>query len=493
MKQSLRRLMVMLIAISVLISACTPSPTTPDSPIIGPTDPPPAETTTITWATLAGFYTDWAAEVAKDFEEQYNVNVEIIKIEYPTLYEKEVLDMVGGTGVYDIVTWNVSWKAEWAHNGYLLPLDDYIAKEDPSELQLEDISPSLLRTGGYWNENLYGIVYYTFTPGMFYRCDLFEHPLEKAAFEEKFGYPLDIPTTYDQFVDIASFFRRVPGDTLKGETIDYDFYGIGLSAGRFTQMNDELFTLVWTFGGDILNDDGSPAVTDEEYITALDYYVNKLLPSAPPGAISNTYDWVVAQFASGLIAMTGPFYLDQWPSAIQVENEVPGAELCAAGLPAGGKTWAGPFTLGISKASKNPDLAWKFLMWITGPEAQRKFALGGGSTARLSILQDPTVYTQSRDMTGHFPILADVLEHAERCWYTNLLWTPTVAKIYEEMPAWNSAATSGQMTIQQAMEGLEKKIVEFCNGNCEIFNEGVPREDPNCEYSFDKSLQMRKP
>jgi hypothetical protein len=41
-----------------------PSPTKEEAP--APTEAPP-EKVTITWATIAGFYTDWAEEVAKEF------------------------------------------------------------------------------------------------------------------------------------------------------------------------------------------------------------------------------------------------------------------------------------------------------------------------------------------------------------------------------------------------------------------------------------------
>jgi multiple sugar transport system substrate-binding protein len=332
---------------------------------------------------------------------------------------------------------------------------------------------------------------------MMYRCDLLEDPGEMAAFKDKYGYDLNTAfigtTTYQKFHDVAEFFTRKKGEMLKGEVLDHDFYGIGLMAGRHTQNADEIFTIAWTYDGDVLNADGSPGVADAPYIKAMHTYVDDLLPFAPPGSLSGSYDFVVGQFRSNLIAITGPFYLDQWPNAVKMEVEVPGTELCIGGLPAGGETWAGPFTLGINKSSKHPDQAFQFLKWITGPEAQRKFALGGGSTVRLSILKDPEVYGKDRNLTGHFPALADVLDHAGRCWYTNFLWTSFDAKIYEESAQWHSAANSRQMSVEDAMSNYAKRIEEICGGNCPLVLEGVPKQEANCEYSFDSALQMRKP
>ncbi|NIN68560.1 MAG: extracellular solute-binding protein, partial [Anaerolineae bacterium] len=73
----------------------------------------------MTWATIAGFYTDWAEEVAKQFEEETGTNVEVVDIDFSQLYEKQVIEMVGGTGAYDIITYDVGWKAEFANSGYL--------------------------------------------------------------------------------------------------------------------------------------------------------------------------------------------------------------------------------------------------------------------------------------------------------------------------------------------------------------------------------------
>ena len=345
-----------------------------------------------------------------------------------------------------------------------------------------------------WEGTTYGLPYYTFTPGLIYRCDLFEDETEKAAFLEEYGYELDIPQTYEQMSDIAEFFRRDAGEALKGETLDKNFYGVGLMAGRYTNIFDEINTIAWTLGGDVINDDGSPGVDDEAYVKALDLYVNGLLPYAPAGSLSGSYDFVIGQFNTGLIAMTGPMYLDQWPNAVQVEKNIPGSEACAAALPGGGKTWAGAFTLGIAKTTKNPEEAWQFLKWITGPEAQLRFAEGGGSTTRMSILNDPDFYGTRREQAGHFPVLETILENSAECWYTNFIHVTQAAKIYEEAPAWLSAAASGEMTPEDAMAGFATAIEGFCDGNCEIKDQGERPTSAACDapYEFDKSVQLRK-
>lgn len=489
-------LTIIAIAVAACSSSAPPSSGAPGATAAPATAVAPSETgsnagKTITWATIAGFYTDIAKQRAAEFTAQTGVNVNIVEIDLQSMYDKEVLDMAGGTGAYDIVTWNLSWLGQWAENGWVEPLDSYIAKDDAT-LKLDDIAPILV-TQNKWKGMTYGLPYYTFTQGMFYRCDLFEDPAEQAAFQSTYGYALDVPTTYEQMADMAQFFRRKAGDTLKGEAVSKDFYGIGLMDGRVNNIFDEANMIAWPMGGDVINDDGTPGVTSKAYLDALHLNYDKMLPYAPPGSLNGGYDFVVGQFNSGLIAMTGPFYLDQWANAVKVETQVPGAEACAAPHPGGGKTWAGAFDMGVTAASKNKDAAWQFLSYLVGPEAQMKFALAGGSTPRLSILNDRALAEANRATMGHFPVLANILDDANKNWYTNFIWVPQAAKIYNDAPKWFSAAASGQSSIEDAMNGFAASIKEICGGNCQIENSGVTKPAPGDTYTFDKSLQIRKP
>jgi multiple sugar transport system substrate-binding protein len=499
-KKRWQTLFILVAVFALLLAACRPATEAPPPAEEEPTaaeemeEEPPAEEVTITWATIAGFYTDWAEEVASEFEEETGWSVEIIDIDFAQMYEKEVIEMVGGTGAYDIITYDVGWKAEFAASGYLMPLDDFIAASDPEEIQFEDIAPALAELTTGYKGKIYGLPYYTFTMGYFYRCDLFENPEEMAAFEEQYGYPLDIPQTYEQMADIAEFFRREPGDTLKGEALEDDFYGIGLMAGRFPHVQDEMMSIAWTHGNQLINDDGTPGTTDPAFVEDVEFYVEELLPYSPPGALTSAYDEVVGQMRQGLIAQTAAFYLDQWPNMVKTEDEVPGSEICAAASP-GAHTWVGAFGLGISVDSKHPDETWEFLKWITGPEAQRKFAEGGGTTSRLSILTDEAFLEGRRAAAGHFPVLVEVLDHAEECgFYPNYYYVPQGGKIYDEETTWFSSATAGENSPADAMANLAEGIERLCDGACEIANEhlGEDYHPEPCPFTFDESVQMRK-
>ena len=65
-----------------------------------------------------------------------------------------------------------------------------------------------------------------------YRRDLFENAEEQAAFKEKYGYDLEVPSDWDAYRDAAEFFTRKKGEKLAGEVLDRDFYGVSMEGKR---------------------------------------------------------------------------------------------------------------------------------------------------------------------------------------------------------------------------------------------------------------------
>ncbi len=418
----------------------------------------------ITWSTIAGFYTDVMNTLVADFEATHCVKVTIINIDNSQLYDKQVIEMVGETGAYDVVTLETAEKAEFAENGFILPMDDYI-KENADAVKYDDVAPILADMTTKYNGKIWGLPYYTYTAGYFYRADLLEDPTEQAAFKAKYGYDLAVPTTWQQHRDIAEFFTRKAGENLKGQPLTKDFYGVGLMAGRFQEIQDELSAFIWAWGGDWLTNEGK---LDVATITkALKWYVEELLPFAPPAALTVTYDGVMNQMQDGQIAQTAGFFLDQWPNAVKTEQSVPGAKMGVAEAPEK-RAYIGGFLLAVSAASKHPKEAMDFVAYIGGVDAQRKFASMGGTTTRMSILTDPEVTSEAnRPFTGAFPTLVKVFESMKDT-RSNLFYTPFGAKIYNTLGPMLQSAAAGEKTPEQAVLDLAAEVEKICGGACPI-------------------------
>jgi len=412
---------------------------------------PPVERK-VTWATIAGFYTDWATKISQNFTKKTGIKVEVIGIDYSVMYEKQMIELAGKTGAYDIVTIETMCLAEWANAGWLANLDPYIAKTPVAEINFSDILEHyrwLLRWGG----KTYGLPYYTYDQGVHYRADLFGNTTIQQWFNEwtrdpaKRNPTLEDPTNwpvlynitlrkpnhqmnFTEFENIARFFYE--------ETRDPVSYGIGLMAGP-VESNDEWMAIMWSMGGDHFDANYNIIVNATLGVRAMETYM-RLLKYAPPGALASSYDEVVAQMKAGKIPMTGPFYLDQWPNMVKTEDLISGAKM-ECSTPVGGRGYIGCFALGIDAASKRPDDAWEFLKWLTGPEGQYSFAKGGGTTCRKSVLLnpefDPAVNPATRRYTGHYKAV----------WDASQLWLQT-APTWQKPPRVFKLPVAGKMYLE---------------------------------------------
>jgi multiple sugar transport system substrate-binding protein len=420
-----------------------------------------ADRVPITWSTIAGFYTDAMAKLVAGFEAGHCVKVNVVNIDNSQLYNKQVIEMVGETGAYDVVTLETSEKAEFAENGFILPMTAYFADK---KAQLDDVAPVLARLTTQYKGEVWGLPYYTYTAGYIYRADLLADPTEQAAFKAKYGYDLAVPQTWAQHRDIAEFFTRKKGENLKGEPLTKDFYGVGLMAGPFPEIQDEMSGVLWSQGADWLTDDGVVPVDAVE--RAMNDYL-ALLKFAPPAALTVTYDGVMNQMKDGQIAQTYSFFLDQWPNAVQTEETVPGAKMGVAMAPEK-KAYIGGFLLGVSASSAHPQEAMDFVAYIGGHDAQEEFAKSGGTSTLMSVLSDPQfAEPANHDKTGHFATLLEIFE-TSKDFRSNLFDTPFGAKIYNTMQIPLQSAAAGQITARAAAEQLAANVEKICGGPCPI-------------------------
>ncbi|MCX8187833.1 MAG: extracellular solute-binding protein [Nitrososphaeria archaeon] len=459
-----------------------------------PTTPAVPPEKKVTWATIAGFYTDWAAQVAKKFEERTGIKVEIIPIDYSVLYEKQMIELAGRTGAYDIVTIESMCISEWAAAGWLEPLNKYIER-DADEVQYEDILPHY-RWVIEWNDMVWALPYYTYDHGVFYRADAYEDETVKQWFREwvqrpetnrwwnewrdliikraeaedecsveplpKYCPPKEIPAkelkvpgperTWWEMVVYARFFYEEKRDPFP--------YGIGLMGGP-VESNDEWMSIMWSLGGTQFDQNYHITANATAGVMAMEIYV-EMLKYAPPGALASSYDEVVAQFQQGLIPNTGPLYLDQWPNVAKTAQRIQGARPEPA-APVGGKGYIGTFALGMASASHRKEYAWEFLKFITGPEGQYEFAKGGGTTCRKSVLLnpefDPDKNPATWPYTAHYKDIAEIAEllyEWEPAWQRldPIFNIPLACKFYLESKVKIGSIAAGQFTPKGGLDSL---------------------------------------
>jgi sorbitol/mannitol transport system substrate-binding protein len=236
----------------------------------------------------------------------------------------------------------------WAKNGWIVPLDDYVAKDpawEPNDV-LQPIKDIVSADG-----KLYGAPFYGSSSFLFYRKDL----------AQKAGITIPEKPTWDQVADYAAKMDDkaggVSGICLRG------LPGWGQNLASLT-------TVINTFGGSWFNEQWQPQLTSPQTTAAVKFYVDLLRSHGQPDAAKDGWEGCLQQITQGKTAMwyddtvfAGSVLQQAIP---QVKDNIgfalaPVKETAASG-------WLWSWGLAITQSSKNKDAAWKFISWATSKD-----------------------------------------------------------------------------------------------------------------------------
>ncbi len=234
---------------------------------------------------------------------QVGINIEIIEVPFEGVYEKEKTEFVAGTGAFDVVTFYPAYIGDFAGNGYLEPLDGYMAK-DPAEVwdpQADDVLTPFWKLYCQFGGQTYALPIDGDVLMLQYRKDLIENEEEAAAFEEKYGHELRAPETWDEWLEVGEFFTRKAGETLAGEVLKEDFYGLAEYGARGFSQHWFLNRFAST-GGNYFDADMNPTINTPEAVAALQNMIDSL-QYAPPDVLGYGYQELMEAFIKGYVAM----------------------------------------------------------------------------------------------------------------------------------------------------------------------------------------------
>jgi multiple sugar transport system substrate-binding protein len=219
-----------------------------------------------------------------------------------------------------------------------------------------DVDPQAIKKGGF---EIYGLPIQANALTMSYRKDLFEDATNKSEFQAKYGKPLAVPDTWDDFVDVAAFFTR-PAKRLWGTT---------LMGGAGDWSTDDFKTFLASFGGDghMIDDKFEPVFAGPEGVAALTFYADLINKHkvTPPGTTSASWDTVATTFETGLVAMSMNYHTETLNSGVHGAMDY-------AMVPK--KVQYGPhfgaMMLSVNAFSKNKEWAYRAIQWLTGKASQ---------------------------------------------------------------------------------------------------------------------------
>ena len=410
-----------------------------------------------------------------DFTKKTGVKINVERVASPVVYSKENVELMAGTGYYDVTYVETAWTCEWSP--YLFKLYDLAKKYDPKGVEgfrsdVENHSPSILICGQAFGNQMV-LPFYTYHCGMFIRQDVFDNPKEKAGFKAKYGYELKAATTDKELMDQGEFFTRKKGDLLKGKPLENDIYGLALQAGAY-QINDEMTCRIWGRGGDyatVVRDAAGKlkefVITkkDKEILKSVMTDYKKELQYASPGCLTANFDFVVAQQGEGRAMIQCTMFSNcfAWTADI-LKQHVPDGKLGIYPT-VGGQPYTGAWSVGVAKASKNPEAAYWLVRYLASFECQKAVMKEGGQlSTRMDVLRDPMWHTPKNQYP--FVILCNYLvdswqkqaKYVPNYWYFN---TTAGGKVYEMQMNVLAKPIAGEGTIDQGLAELIEKTLEL--------------------------------
>ncbi len=284
--------------------------------------------------------------IADLYASETGTKVTLVELPYAGLYDRISSDLQAGSPSFDVAALDAIWLSTFGPA--LSPLDDLFTDEVKGDLFDGLVNEAQI------GDSFVGMPVWTNSEVLFYRTDLFEDAANKADFEEKYGYALAAPTTWDQYRDVAEFFTRdTDGD---GKV---DLYGTDVKGA----VETEWLATVSQAGEEhmILDaETGEVTIDSAAHKEALDFYVG-LLPFAPSGAAQ--LDWAGAQnlFYQGNLAMMrfwGHAYR-QTPDDSPVKDAIGVAPMI--GGPAGVAGVPGAWYLSVPATGEKQDAAKDFV------------------------------------------------------------------------------------------------------------------------------------
>jgi len=353
------------------------------------------------------------ARVSKKYTELTGIEVEVIMLPYgPGWHSRIAAEFAAGGDGFDLAVWDSQSVAEFADGNHIELLNSYI--ENSSSLSLSDLDENSLKRYSEYPEGskyIWTIPINQDAVGLMYRKDLFESPVERAKFQDRYGYPLALPKTYKELRDIAEFFTR-PEEALYGwaqfAAQEYDF--ASSAANNF----------IWSYGGELWNHKtneivgylDSPASVDglTKYIEMFSY--------TPDKERSWGYLEISEAFKQGHLAMAMQWYVffdemddtnkSKYATATGFAN-LPGAigrdNLFRRQIMLGGQG------IGINRYSTKRKQAWHFIEWFMQRTQQVEYTKTA-KTALKSISQDPNWQTLNLENKS----FSEALNHVNDYW-----------------------------------------------------------------------------
>ena len=357
-----------------------------------------------------------------EFKNKFGFDLKIDTMPYDALQQKVFSEFASSSPYYDIVIVDTPWAPALASK--LEPLSSYIGNpklNDMAKTDVGDFIPKVFYDTAVYDKSnpvkhypdatakpdpkaitakgfeIYGLPLQANALVMGYRKDLFDDPAQQSAYQAATGQKLAVPTTLDQYQQVAKFFTQ-PGKKLYGTTV---------MAGVGDWATDDFKSLLAAEGGNgaMIGDNLSLDFDSPQGVQALTYYRNLIASGVvPPGSTSASWDEAASSFDSGLTAMTENYH------ALALDSGVNG-QIGYAQVPQGVATGPhfGTWMLSVNPSSANKAWAYRAITWLTAADQQLAMTKNQLHPSRTSVYDQVQNQTQDPAEAEFYQVLGKSL------------------------------------------------------------------------------------
>ncbi len=307
-----------------------------------------------------------------------NIQPEFITLDLPQLHEQII------NGYYDVAHVNTDWIAQCDAAGAVENLAPYIKRSAPQGYP-QDWNRAQLGLQAFEGEKILGIPFHCGPECLIYRKDLFEDPKNKQRYLAQYGVHLSLPSTWEDFERLASFFNE-PSSNLYGTV--FALYPDG-------HNNVFDFALqVWSYDGSLTDPLGNITLNTPQAAQAMARY-RKLMRQSFIHPESKNLESIGSawRFANGEIALMVNWFGFATLCETAPDSKTKGRVGIApiphnAGSPLSLNVY---YTWCVSSGSKQKQLAYDYIKHAVSPENDVSLTLLGGIGCRKSTWQNETV------------------------------------------------------------------------------------------------------
>ncbi len=328
----------------------------------------------------------------------------------------------------DVVRIDTIWIAEFASAGWLEPLDDYITAENRASfipiLEKIDVGDNDLYALP-WDANI-GLLYY--------RKDLLEKYREKP------------PDTWEELISICKKISR-----------SEHIYGYLWQGKQYEGLVCNFLEFIGSNNGGIIDADGNVIINSPHNKKILDFMHDVIWKHriSPP----NTHSELMEESSRHLFQQGKGIFLRNWTYVWDLCQKDPFLKnnVGVSPLPKFVRESSvyGGWHLAINAYSKKKEKAWQLIEFLTSHETQRELAMNLSWAPTKSLLyKDPEILQQ----LPFLPVVERSLEGVHM--RPTLPYYPWISDILQKHI---SRVLSGQTSSQEALEDMQKRLVEVHN------------------------------